>query len=75
MTAPMAIGDKPRLSAAAPNVRLMGSFEDPFDLSVAAARTCYMPRVVTPSEVTEPAASPAPPEPESPAQEQESPAP
>jgi thymidylate synthase ThyX len=49
----MAIGDKPRLSAAAPQVRLMSSFEDPFDLSVAAARTCYMPRVVTPSEVTD----------------------
>jgi thymidylate synthase ThyX len=42
-----------RLTREAPRVRLLSSFSTPFDLSIAAARTCYMPRVVEPAEVTE----------------------
>ena len=36
-----------------PRVRLLSLIQDPFDLSIAAARTCYMPRVVDPSEITD----------------------
>ena len=36
-----------------PRIRLLSSFNDPFDLSMAAARTCYMPRVVESSEITD----------------------
>jgi len=42
-----------RLARETPRVRLLSAFTTPFDLSIAAARTCYMPRVVEPSEVTE----------------------
>jgi thymidylate synthase ThyX len=36
-----------------PRVQLLTYFDNPFDLSIAAARTCYMPRVIDPSEVTD----------------------
>ncbi|MEE9264517.1 MAG: FAD-dependent thymidylate synthase, partial [Vicinamibacteria bacterium] len=36
-----------------PRIRLLSFFSDPFDLSMAAARTCYMPRVVESSEITD----------------------
>ena len=36
-----------------PRIRLLSFFSDPFDLSIAAARTCYMPRVVESSEITD----------------------
>ena len=36
-----------------PRVRLLSIIQNPFDLSIAAARTCYMPRVVDPSEITD----------------------
>ncbi len=49
----MAAKDPPPLSRQAPRVQLLSYFHHPFDLSVAAARTCYMPRVVQPSEITE----------------------
>jgi thymidylate synthase ThyX len=42
-----------RLVKQSPRIRLLSFFSDPFDLSIAAARTCYMPRVVETSEVTE----------------------
>ena len=42
-----------RLARQAPHVKLLSYLENPFDLSIAAARTCYMPRVVEPSEITE----------------------
>ncbi len=42
-----------RLSREEPRVKLLSYSEDPYDLSIAAARTCYMPRVVEASEVTE----------------------
>jgi thymidylate synthase ThyX len=42
-----------RLAREAPRVKLLSYFDNPYDLSIAAARTCYMPRVVEASEVTE----------------------
>src|SRR3990172_9033171 len=42
-----------RLVAQQPRIRLLSFFADPFDLSMAAARTCYMPRVVEASEITD----------------------
>ncbi|HEX9726830.1 MAG TPA: FAD-dependent thymidylate synthase [Vicinamibacteria bacterium] len=42
-----------RLVAQQPRIRLLSFFADPFDLSMAAARTCYMPRVVETSEITD----------------------
>lgn len=36
-----------------PKVTLLRYFENPFDLGIAAARTCYSPRVITPSEIDE----------------------
>ena len=41
------------LLSAAPRVWLRNAFERPYDSAVAAARTCYSPRVVPPEEVTE----------------------
>lgn len=41
------------LVAQRPRIRLVSFFADPFDLSIAAARTCYMPRVVETSEITD----------------------
>jgi len=43
----------PPLVAQSPRIRLLSFFADPFDLSIAAARTCYMPRVVDASEITD----------------------
>ncbi|MGI5862842.1 MAG: FAD-dependent thymidylate synthase [Myxococcales bacterium] len=37
----------------APKVRLVNAFRDPFDNAVAAARTCYSPRIVDAAEVSE----------------------
>ncbi|MGH9717201.1 MAG: FAD-dependent thymidylate synthase [Candidatus Acidiferrales bacterium] len=41
------------LETAAPRVTLRNSFAHPFDSAIAAARTCYSPRLVDPAEVTE----------------------
>jgi hypothetical protein len=49
----MVIEARAELARQAPRVRLLSYFNDPFDLSIAAARTCYMPRVVDTSEVTD----------------------
>lgn len=49
----MVIEARPELARQAPRIRLLSYFNDPFDLSIAAARTCYMPRVVESSEVTD----------------------
>src|SRR5215472_4290657 len=38
-------------SSAAPIVRLTNGFVEPFDNAVAAARTCYSPRIITPADV------------------------
>jgi thymidylate synthase ThyX len=41
------------MEAALPRVTLRNSFAQPFDSAIAAARTCYSPRIVTPAEITE----------------------
>jgi thymidylate synthase ThyX len=38
---------------AAPRVTLRNSFAHPFDSAIAAARTCYSPRIIAPEEITE----------------------
>ncbi len=39
--------------AAAPRVTLRNSFAHPYDSAIAAARTCYAPRIIDPEEVTD----------------------
>src|ERR1700720_3262062 len=41
------------IETAAPRVTLRNSFAHPFDSAIAAARTCYAPRLIGPEEVTE----------------------
>jgi len=41
------------VETAAPRVTLRNSFAHPFDSAIAAARTCYSPRLIEPDEVTE----------------------
>ena len=36
-----------------PRVTLRNYFQSPFDSAIAAARTCYSPRIITPQEITE----------------------
>src|SRR5580704_3483728 len=42
-----------RVETAAPRVTLRNAFAHPFDSAIAAARTCYSPRLVAPEEITE----------------------
>jgi thymidylate synthase ThyX len=41
------------IETAAPRVTLRNSFAHPFDSAIAAARTCYAPRLIAPEEVNE----------------------
>jgi len=41
------------VETAAPRVTLRNSFAHPFDSAIAAARTCYAPRLINPEEITE----------------------
>jgi thymidylate synthase ThyX len=41
------------IETAAPRVTLRNSFAHPFDSAIAAARTCYAPRLIGPEEITE----------------------
>ena len=41
------------IESAAPRVTLRNSFLHPYDSAIAAARTCYSPRLITPEEITE----------------------
>jgi thymidylate synthase ThyX len=41
------------IETAAPRVTLRNSFAHPFDSAMAAARTCYAPRLIGPEEITE----------------------
>ena len=41
------------VETAPPRVTLRNSFAHPFDSAIAAARTCYAPRIINPEEVTE----------------------
>lgn len=43
----------PLVETAPPRVTLRNSFAHPFDSAIAAARTCYSPRLIAPEEVTE----------------------
>ncbi len=51
-----ASADQPRASlieTAAPRITLRNAFAHPFDSAIAAARTCYSPRIIAPEEITE----------------------
>jgi thymidylate synthase ThyX len=41
------------VETAAPRVTLRNSFAHPYDSAIAAARTCYAPRLITPEEITD----------------------
>lgn len=41
------------IETAAPRVTLRNSFAHPYDSAIAAARTCYAPRLIVPEEITE----------------------
>jgi thymidylate synthase ThyX len=41
------------VETAAPRVTLRNAFAHPFDSAIAAARTCYAPRLITPEEITD----------------------
>src|ERR1700723_1927793 len=42
-----------QVETSAPRVTLRNHFSHPFDSAIAAARTCYSPRLIVPEEVTE----------------------
>src|SRR3984957_6874286 len=42
-----------QVETGAPRVTLRNSFAHPFDSAIAAARTCYAPRLIQPDEITE----------------------
>src|SRR5271155_1826469 len=44
---------EPLIETAAPRVTLRNAFAHPFDSAIAAARTCYAPRLIGPEEITE----------------------
>src|SRR6266699_2852431 len=41
------------VESAPPRVTLLNAFAHPFDSAIAAARTCYAPRLITPEEITD----------------------
>src|SRR5438874_13713971 len=41
------------VESAPPRVALRNAFAHPFDSAIAAARTCYAPRLITPEEITD----------------------
>src|SRR5215471_2269456 len=41
------------IESAGPRVTLRNAFSHPFDSAIAAARTCYAPRLITPEEITD----------------------
>ncbi len=51
----MSVADTPRLllETTRPRVTLRNYFPQPFDSAIAAARTCYSSRIITPEEITE----------------------
>jgi thymidylate synthase ThyX len=51
MTSPQL--DRVQFEAAAPRVTLRNHFTHPFDSAIAAARTCYAPRIIGPGEITD----------------------
>jgi len=51
--APSSANPEPLVDTAAPRVTLRNAFAHPLDSAIAAARTCYSPRLIGPEEVTE----------------------
>src|SRR3979490_2936816 len=51
MTSPQT--DSVQFEAAAPRVTLRNHFAHPYDSAIAAARTCYVPRIIRPEESTD----------------------
>jgi thymidylate synthase ThyX len=51
MTSPQP--DRVLFEAAAPRVTLRNHFAHPYDSAIAAARTCYAPRIIAPEEITD----------------------
>src|SRR5450759_1078218 len=45
--------DSVQFEAAAPRVTLRNHFAHPYDSAIAAARTCYAPRIIGPEEITD----------------------
>jgi thymidylate synthase ThyX len=45
--------DSVQFEAAAPHVTLRNHFAHPYDSAIAAARTCYAPRIIGPEEITD----------------------
>ena len=45
--------DSVQFEAAAPRVTLRNQFAHPYDSAIAAARTCYAPRIIGPEEITD----------------------
>src|SRR5215475_3283946 len=45
--------DSGLVETGAPRVTLRNAFSHPFDSAIAAARTCYAPRLITPEEITD----------------------
>src|SRR3979411_293546 len=45
--------DRVQFEAAAPRVTLRNHFAHPYDSAIAAARTCYAPRLIGPEEITD----------------------
>ncbi len=53
MAMPMSAFPADSVETAAPRVTLRNAFAHPYDSAIAAARTCYAPRLIQPEEVTE----------------------
>ena len=51
MTSPQP--DSVQFEAAEPRVTLRNHFAHPYDSAIAAARTCYAPRIIGPEEITD----------------------
>src|SRR5882762_8803954 len=51
MTSPQT--DSVQFEAAVPRVTLRNHFAHPYDSAIAAARTCYAPRIIGPEEITD----------------------
>lgn len=47
------VPEEPIVETAAPRVTLRSWFSRPYDHAIAAARTCYAPRLISPDEITE----------------------
>ena len=50
---PLNSSDNSMVETGAPRITLRNAFAHPFDSAIAAARTCYSPRVIEPQEITD----------------------